>query len=121
MKDRLKECRIKSGLTQKYVAYTLGVSMPSVSQWESGVNTPTIENLIQLADLYGASLDYLAGRDGTAPAPRAEQYTAAEKKIIDNYRSLNKQGQEYIRQQLAIAQQIYTGESAHASNVEAEA
>lgn len=59
---RLKECREKAGLSQKYVALTLGVAAPSVSNWERGKTTPTPENMIQLADLYNVSLDYLLNR-----------------------------------------------------------
>lgn len=92
MKDRLKECRQKCGLTQSDVAYALGVAAPSVSQWESGVHRPALENLIQMADLYGASLDYLIGRDNNAPVPHPRQYAKAEEKLITAYRSLSARG-----------------------------
>lgn len=117
MKDRLRECRLKCGMTQKFVALSLGVSYPSVSQWETGVNTPTIENLIQLADLYGATVDYLVGRDVEAPSARLQQYDRAEMRLVESYRALTKQGQEYVRQQLAIARQLYAGESDHAADL----
>lgn len=60
---RLKECRIAAGMTQQYVALTLGVKAPSVSNWESGKTLPTADNLIALANLYGVTIDYLLGRD----------------------------------------------------------
>ena len=117
MKDRLRECRLRCGLTQKFVALSLGVSYPSVSQWETGVNTPTIENLIQLADLYGATVDYLVGRDAEAPSIKPQQFDRAEARLVETYRALSKQGQEYIRQQLAIARQLYAGESGNAADL----
>lgn len=61
--NRFRECREASGLTQKYVALTLGVKGPSVSNWESGKTTPTTENIAALAKLYNVSVDYLLGRD----------------------------------------------------------
>ena len=118
MPNRLRECREKCGMTQKYVALSIGVSYPSVSQWETGVNTPTIENLIRLADLYGATVDYLVGRDVEAPSYQPRQYDRAEERLVESYRALTKQGQEYIRQQMAIARQLYSGESGHAAAVE---
>ena len=110
MKDRIKECRLKCGYTQKYVALSVGVSFPSVSQWESGTNTPTIENFVQLADLFGTTVDYLVGRDDTPPNPPQQQYDRSEIRLIENFRSLSSQGKEYIRQQMAMAMQVYTGE-----------
>jgi len=59
---RLRECREKANLSQKYVAISLGVASPSVANWEREKTNPTLDNAIQLADLYGVSLDYLLGR-----------------------------------------------------------
>ena len=75
--NRLKECREKSGLSQKTVAASLKVAAPSVSNWESGKTNPTHENLEKLADLYGVSIDYLLGRDETKTAPTGEPAEAA--------------------------------------------
>ena len=60
--NRLRECREKAGLSQKYVAITLGVKPPSVSNWERGKTEPTPDNMMKLADIYGVSVDYLLGR-----------------------------------------------------------
>jgi len=59
---RLRECREKANLSQKYVALTLGVAAPSVANWERGKTNPAHENIVRLADLYGVSVDYLLGR-----------------------------------------------------------
>lgn len=59
---RLRECREAAGISQKEVAITLGVRSPSVSNWERGKTYPTHENLVQLANLYGVSVDFLTGR-----------------------------------------------------------
>ena len=59
---RLRECREKANLSQKYVAISFGVASPSVANWEREKTNPTLDNAIQLADLYGVSLDYLLGR-----------------------------------------------------------
>ncbi len=68
----LKAARESAGMSQKQVAITLKVSGPTVSQWESGKKTPTLENLRALASLYGVSLDYLAGNE-KAPTPEGER------------------------------------------------
>lgn len=61
--NRIKEARIAAGLSQKYVAMSLGVAGPSVSNWESGKTKPTPENLKALSDLLHVSIDYLLGVD----------------------------------------------------------
>ena len=77
---RLKECRIAAGMTQQYVALTLGVKAPSVSNWESGKTLPTADNLIALANLYGVTIDYLLGRDvfSHKKSPFTDQEKAAK-------------------------------------------
>lgn len=60
--NRYRQCREAAGMSQKYVAVTLGIAGPSVSNWESGKTKPSSENLMQMADLYGVSVDYLLGR-----------------------------------------------------------
>lgn len=63
--NRIKECRLQRGMSQKYVAVSIGVAAPSVWGWENGKNSPTPANLAALADLFGVSVDYLIGRDET--------------------------------------------------------
>ncbi len=57
-----KQSRENAGLTQKEAAISLGVSVQAVSYWETGSRLPSIEKLIQMADLYNVSTDYLLGR-----------------------------------------------------------
>lgn len=57
-----KKSRENAGLTQKEAAISLGVSVQAVSYWENGSRLPSIEKLIQMADLYNVSTDYLLGR-----------------------------------------------------------
>lgn len=74
---RLRECREKANLSQKYVALSLGVAAPSVSNWESGKTKPSRENTVRMADLYGVSVDYLIGRTDD-PTPAANQHTQTQ-------------------------------------------
>ena len=56
---RLRELRNKSGLTQNEIAIKLGVSGQTILNWENGIYEPKISQLIQLADLFGVTVDYL--------------------------------------------------------------
>ena len=85
--ERLRELRLKRGMTQKYVALTLGVKGPSVSNWESGKTTPTTENVAALAKLYNVSVDYLLGRDEEQPQAvedvERQRYVSKLKELTD--------------------------------------
>lgn len=59
----LKIARIKKGYTQKFIAEQLNVSLNTVSRWEKGERTMTVDKLIQLAEILDTTTDYLLGRD----------------------------------------------------------
>lgn len=59
---RLRELRIKSVLTQNEIANKLGVSGQTILNWENGIYEPKINQLIQLADLFNVTVDYLIER-----------------------------------------------------------
>ena len=61
-KTRIRALRKGIGETQVQVARAIGVSSRYYQNLESGENLPGIECFIALADHFGVSLDYLAGR-----------------------------------------------------------
>lgn len=56
---RLKNARVKKGLSQIDVANELNISRQAVSRWENGKSIPDADNLALLSQLYGVSLDKL--------------------------------------------------------------
>lgn len=63
--ERLRELRKKSGLTIPQLADKLFVSKSYIDQLESSEKPlPTVSRLIQLADIFNCSVDYLLGRAG---------------------------------------------------------
>lgn len=60
---RLKELRLKKGLTQTELGEKVGVKQNTFTNWEKGKREPSFENLIKLADLLEVSLDWLFGRE----------------------------------------------------------
>lgn len=65
---RIRELREQQGLSQKAVAEELGMHVTQYRRYELGERKPEIGFLIQIADLYGVSLDYIVGRDDTQAA-----------------------------------------------------
>lgn len=61
--ERLKELRLKKGLTQTELGEKVGVKQNTFTNWEKDKREPSFENLIKLADLLEVSLDWLFGRE----------------------------------------------------------
>lgn len=59
---RLKQLRESTKTSQHQLAMVLGVSQSTVGMWESGKNLPSVTTLMELADYFGCSTDYLLGR-----------------------------------------------------------
>lgn len=55
----LKRYRIKNEFTQEQLAKRIYVSHQTISKWETGINVPSIDNLLMLSDIYNISLDEL--------------------------------------------------------------
>lgn len=60
---RLRELRNEKGWTQNELASKIGVSGQTILNWENGIYEPKIHQLIQLADLFNVSVDYLIERE----------------------------------------------------------
>lgn len=61
--QRLKELRLKKGLTQTELGEKVGVKQNTFTNWENGKREPNFETLLKLADLFEVSLDWLFGRE----------------------------------------------------------
>lgn len=71
--EAIRNLRIDGGYTQKQIAELLHIKQNTYSQYEIGVLNYPVDVLIQLADFYGVSIDYLLGRTNIkTPYPREE-------------------------------------------------
>ncbi len=59
---RLRDMREDTDQTQTQIATRLGIAQTVYSRYERGYQTIPLELLIQLADIYQVSVDYLLGR-----------------------------------------------------------
>ena len=60
--SRLKELRKERQLRQEDLAFDLNVSRQTISKYERGQRQPDYRMLIEIADYFQVSLDYLFGR-----------------------------------------------------------
>lgn len=61
--ERLKNLRVLNGITQSELASILGVTKSTICFYEKELRVPTLENLIDMADYFEVTVDYLLGRD----------------------------------------------------------
>lgn len=59
---KIKKLRKECGYKQKELSQMLGVTVNSISHWETDAFEPTILNCISLADIFGVTLDELCCR-----------------------------------------------------------
>lgn len=76
---RLREAREYLGMSQDEVATAVGISRPAVTNLEAGSRKVDSVELIELARLYGQSVDYFL--HGTAPAGRSKQVEFLARKL----------------------------------------
>lgn len=60
---RLKDLRVKRGISQEELARSLNLTKSTICCYEKGLRVPTLETLVNLADFFEVSVDYLLGRD----------------------------------------------------------
>jgi transcriptional regulator with XRE-family HTH domain len=64
---RIKELRKQRGWTMKELAAKLGILHTHLAKYEAGLHAPPLEKFVQLAGLFGVSVDYLiTGRQADA-------------------------------------------------------
>ncbi len=103
----VKAMRLKKNISQNRLAKLAGISQSALSTIESSVKNPSSVTVELLAQALGCTTAELLGE-----APDQDAFTPAEQSLVMTYRALTPQGQEYVRQQLAIARQLYSGEPA---------
>ena len=65
--ERITALRKEKDISQTELARRLNVSRQAVSKWEQGSSSPDMERLIQLAEILGTEVEYLA--TGVHPEP----------------------------------------------------
>lgn len=86
MKGNFKEARRRLHLNQDDVAALVGVPSRTFGSWERGEREISAVDAMRIAEIYGCSLDYLAGRIGweeEQELKRRRQVAAAFDKLND--------------------------------------
>ncbi len=63
LSENIRNLRKDNKMTQEMLADSLGVTVGAVYKWEKGLSVPDLEFLMELADIFEVSMDYLLGYD----------------------------------------------------------
>ena len=64
--ERAKYLREQKGMTQAELAKQLGITRSSVNAWEMGISVPSTQYIVEIANLFKVSTDYILGVDDSA-------------------------------------------------------
>lgn len=81
---KLKILREQQGLYQKDIALEFGVAPNTVSQWESGISEPNIEQITRLAELLNTDTNNLLGNESKQSELERKLIQAGLKDKINN-------------------------------------
>ncbi len=111
----LRKSRIVLGLTQKDVANKLNVDNSTVSGWERGKDTIPLKKLIEYANTYNYTLDYLFGIN--EKSVKLMDIALDIELLATNLKTLRKNNnmtQEVLAEKINTTQSTYSSyESAH--------
>lgn len=96
---RLRELRKEKDKTQVELASILGVSRQVYANYENGINEPSIDILIALANYFECSIDYLVSREddfGNVNVVTNSEFSSEEKSLIETFRRLNTKNRMHV-------------------------
>ncbi len=94
---KIKQLRVKAGMTQEQVAEKLGIGAQSVSKWENSVAMPDITALPLIAEIFGVTIDDLFDLTVEQRLSRIENRMDAEE---DLPRDVFFEFEEFLKSQL---------------------
>ena len=81
----VRELRKKKGIQQKELALTLGVSQPTISDWEANKKDPSGDRLKRLADYFGVDELVILGKgvvDLNSPTQQLDDFIALGRSVL---------------------------------------
>ncbi|MBR1707656.1 MAG: helix-turn-helix transcriptional regulator [Clostridia bacterium] len=85
---KIRKQRKAKGLTSMETARAIGVSSPSVTNWETGLNRPDIPNLLRLCEVLDITLHDLFDYSGNLTDEQASLLTLYDKLTKENQQNI---------------------------------
>lgn len=110
--SRIRDLREDKDLTQKQIADVLNTSANYYGDYENGKREIPASRLLELANYYNVSLDYIAGRTNDKRGLTRSELSAEETELIKKYRSLSEKRQGKLLGQLDLLAEQQADENA---------
>ena len=101
---RIKNAREQKGYNQKQFAEKLDITAARLSSYEKDKREPDFFMFSKIVKVLDADPNVLLGLESMN---KSNTLTHDEQQLINDYRDLSPQGQEYIRQTMFLAKQTY--------------
>lgn len=108
--DRIKKLRNQIGLSQTELAIKSDSSKQTIYKYENNIVTNIPSDKIEIiSEILGTTPSYLMGWENQNSNMLIElnHLTDDEKRLLTDFRTLNKQGQEYILQTMDMVKEKY--------------
>ncbi len=92
----LKELRKENLLSQRELAQIFSVTQQSIYKYENGLAEPSLNTLIQMADFFHTSIDYIVGRTNEQVTVDFNILSQPELRHLEMYRKLSNQDRKHI-------------------------
>jgi transcriptional regulator with XRE-family HTH domain len=87
--QNLKQVRLIRNMTQQELASILNVSRATIAGYETKNKQPDYDKLLQIADIFEISTDYLLGRELQSETDKKMEYLSSnEFRFMSDYRLL---------------------------------
>lgn len=103
---RIRDYRLRMGLTMKELGAMVGVSESAVGLWENGKRKPNYEKMLQLSEALGCTVSDLLGEE--SPAYENEEEYSPEITMIA--RAGKKMSPAQKRQMIAVLKAMFPDE-----------
>ena len=106
--QRIRDLREDKDLTQEQLCKKLFMHKTTYTNYEQGKHTVQLDFAVTLADFYGVSLDYIAGRTNRISGANGASLTDEEVCLLNGYSRLtdkNKGKLELFLEQLCQSQE----------------
>lgn len=101
---RMKQLRLKKGMSQSELGKIIGVSPSTIGMYEQERRIPEVNTLKKLASFFNVSIDYLLGGDTTISTNDMNQFLSQAQIIFDgNAVNLSDKDRDILEQSLKIA------------------
>ena len=94
---RIKELRKEKGISQEELANAINVKNYTIGNWERDRAEPSIEAIMQMADYFEVSTDYILGRSNEIGQVQTNANLASDEvQLLDLYRQMNFQDKNQL-------------------------